>query len=95
MNSHPLHDAAFIKQYNDAHREMRLRHTGRSTRQALKYIALAMEQVGCPIRVRDHHGTYLADRELLNTIHQMIGKLGFKHFTLNSTQLTLTFGSRI
>lgn len=93
IKQHPLHDEAFAKECIRVYKEMSERRTGRSTRQALKYIALAMEQVGCPIRIRDHHGTHLADTELFYTIQRMITKLEFKHFTLNHSQLTLTFGA--
>ncbi len=71
--------------------EMAFRRTGRSTAQALRFLAYAMESPGSLVNVRDHHGTPESDRYLMQTIADMIEKLGLSHFEFGKRDRTLKF----
>lgn len=68
------------------------RGTGRSTAQALRYIASAIENPYEVIQVRDHHGSTQSDEHLCQVIHSMVCGLGLKHFYISGKQRTMSFG---
>ena len=53
--------------------------SGRSTALALRYISDAIEHPRAPIRIRDHHDSVQADRQLVENVKMMIFKLELKH----------------
>lgn len=55
------------------------RMTGRSTAQALRFIANAIDNPNVPQKIEDHYGNRLADVGLGGTVCGMIEKLGLKH----------------
>ena len=59
---------------------LRDRRSGRSTALALDTISMCYRMRGTWIPVIDHLGTTRANRYLLETIRQMVGKLGFDGF---------------
>lgn len=91
---HPLHSVEYVCKYIESTGEyfQPERRTGRSTRQALNFIAEAMGAPGCDIRVHDHHGTHEACKHLMRMIEDMTTALQFEHFTFNYPQCTLRFG---
>lgn len=55
------------------------RGSGRSTALALRYISVAIEHPRAPIRIKDHHDSVQADRQLAEIVKMMIFKLELKH----------------
>ena len=91
---HPLHDPSWIDRvvratgrYFDP-----ARRTGRSTVQALRYIATAMNHPYVWFDVRDHSGVRAADEALLRRIMEMVELLGFEHFQFDARTVALRFG---
>lgn len=89
---HPLHNADFIHDYmvNTGEYFPQERGTGRSTAQALGYIAEAVRNPFRKIVVVDHRGTAVANRELLHIIRRMVSSLRLEHFVF--TNETIQFG---
>ena len=77
----PLHTPEMIAQVISATGEYfdPRRQRGRSTALALRYISDAIEHPRAPIRIKDHHGSVLADRQLAENVKMMIFKLELKH----------------
>lgn len=65
--SHPLHSAEFIENFR-GHEDVGLRRTGRSTAQGLEIIARAIKRPHFQIVIADHHGTLLADLNLICSV---------------------------
>ncbi len=55
------------------------RGSGRSTALALHYISDAIGHPRVPIRIKDHHDSVQADRQLAEIVKMMISKLELKH----------------
>ena len=55
------------------------RGSGRSTALALRYISDAIQHPRAPIRIKDHHDSVQADRQLVENVKMMIFKLELKH----------------
>ena len=53
--------------------------SGRSTALALRYISDAIGHPRVPIRIKDHHDSVQADRQLMENVKMMIFKLKLKH----------------
>ena len=60
--------------------EFKDRQTGRSLSIAFNCIHLAMDNEGRWVRVVDHHGTTTSNKDLLDTIRDLIDKLDLKCF---------------
>ena len=84
MKLHPLHTPEMVAQCAIVNGEYfdTTRCTGRSTVQALNYIAQAIAHPRKTIFVVDHHGSSLATRELTYKIKQMVERLELQHFTI-------------
>ena len=68
------------------------RRSGRSTALALHYISDAIEHPRAPIRIKDHHDSVQADRQLAEIVEMMIIKLELKHmYVWNKYENTLKF----
>ena len=67
------------------------RRTGRSTAQALFYIATALNHPGIDIYIIDHADTYSAHRSLQKTIHSIVAKLDLQGFMFNFQEVTFKF----
>lgn len=93
---HPLHDISEIASFMRSTGKYfpQERRTGRSTIQALKYIAQAMENPFEEIVIKDHHGTYDSDRVLFRSIQGIVSDAGFKHFVFSLGNLTIKFGEK-
>ena len=77
----PLHTPEMIAQVISATGEYfdPKRCSGRSTALALHYISNAIERPLTPIRIKDHHDSVQADRQLAEIVKIMIFKLELKH----------------
>ena len=77
----PLHTPEMIAQVISATGEYfdPKRGSGRSTALALRYISDAIEHPRAPIRIKDHHDSAQADRQLTEIVKMMIFKLELKH----------------
>lgn len=71
------------------------RQTGRSTIQALRYIALAIESPGVDIRVRDHYDHMVCHRQLCDRIREMVSQMGLRDFTFTQDTIRCDFASVI
>jgi hypothetical protein len=86
---HPLHTPEFVARYIITEGQYPgLRCTGRSTAQALRYLAASIEQPGVAVVPADHHGTVLADRLLLSRMAQLSSMMGLKHMDFRATSVT-------
>jgi len=65
------------------------RRTGRSTAQALRLLAKAIETPHVKVYIKDHHGSEPAHRNLRYMMQGMAEKLGLEH--MQFTQDTVTF----
>jgi hypothetical protein len=68
-----------------------MRRTGKSTSQALSYISTAINNPNKEVRLLDHHSTRKANRHLLNTVNDIIGRLELVGFTINSTHNSISY----
>lgn len=59
------------------------RCTGKTTKLALHYIALAMNNPNCHTTVRDHYNSMAAHKNLINLIKNYVDILGLKNFEIN------------
>ena len=86
MKLHPLHSAEkvalFVKSTGEYFPETR--GTGRTTVQALRAIAYAIEHPGDQLYPQDHNGTGTANRELVRVIRRMVEALNLQHFTFTA-----------
>jgi hypothetical protein len=71
------------------------RQTGRSTIQALRYIALAIENPGTVYKIADHYGTVQANRLLCDQIHKMVSQMCLRDFTFTQDTIRCDFASVI
>lgn len=82
MKRHPLHSDEYVRNLDAVMRGGYAAHadrqTGHSTAIALETIALAIRRPYQPTPIRDHFGTPMADRHLLNTIGRMVENLRLK-----------------
>lgn len=91
MKLHPLHSPAFVSRHVLCHGEYPgVRCTGRSTAQALRLLAEAIQQPGVTIKITDHFPTVSADRELMHTMQGMVDRLGLEHMVFKADN-TVTF----
>lgn len=82
---HPLHTVEMVVNHlRQTGKYLGDRHTGRSTAQALRLIANAIENPEKLLIIEDHHGTTNADYSLQHTVQKMIDLLEFKHFTVQN-----------
>lgn len=95
MRLNPLHSIEWLThrmhvtgEYPDV-----VRGTGRSTAQALEYIAKAIQNPYVTVHVRDHAATLEATRVLCRAIEVMCCSLGLLHMRVNISNQTLTFGN--
>lgn len=90
---HPLHTPEFICMcVADTGWYPGSRYTGRSTAQALHYIAKAIEHPFESIAIVDHHGTRLADEHLVMQARSLAAKMGLQHLYFDKHKRTVTFG---
>ena len=71
------------------------RQTGRSTAQALRFLAFAIDNPGTQVQVRDHHGTLQADSELTMVCRSIVKDLRLTGFTFTKTTLVCRFSEVI
>ncbi len=71
------------------------RHTGRSTIQALRCIALAIENPGTKIKVSDHYGTINANKLLCDQVREMVSQMCLRDFTFTQDTVSCDFASVI
>ncbi len=71
------------------------RQTGRSTIQALRYIALAMENPGTEMKIRDHYQTTEANRRLCDRVRRMVNQMCLRDFTFTQDTIRCDFASVI
>ena len=90
---HPLHSTRFILDHVETTgRYPDKRATGRSTAQALHYIAKAIEHPFESIAIVDHHGTRLADEHLVMLAQYLANSMGLQHLYFDKQGRTVTFG---
>jgi len=97
MPMHPLHTREWLKDALDngySLREITTRRTGRSTVQALCGIAWVIEHPGKVLRISDHFGSTLADRNLMYMMQMIVTGLGLKHIHFNNSDITAIFENR-
>lgn len=93
MRLHPLHTPAMIAEHvlsTGEHFPVE-RRTGRSTVQALHYLAVAIDKPHQRITVLDHHGTTAATKDLIRRMQEIAGKLGLGHLVFDMDSHTVTF----
>jgi hypothetical protein len=90
----PLHTPEFIAKHvaNTGFYFPEERATGRSTAQALRAIAAAINQPYTAIDLKDHSGTPGGNRYLLEQAKKMVAQLELKHFVFNTARTTIQFG---
>lgn len=97
MPLHPLHTRkwlmAMLEQGEDVV-VIRSRRTGKSTVQALTYIAKAISNPGKRIEVSDHFGTPEATRHLTMMMRSMIDVLGLQHLHFDREAQSIIFENR-
>jgi len=97
MPLHPLHTRkwlmAMLEQGEDV-MVIRSRSTGKSTVQALTYIAKAISNPGKHIEVSDHFGTPEATRQLLWMMCGMVNSLRLKHIHFDKVAQSIIFENR-
>ena len=96
----PLHTPEMIAQVISATGEYfdPKRRSGRSTALALRYISDAIEHPRAPIRIKDHHDSVEADRQLAENVKMMNFKLELKHMYVwdeyeNALKFYVSFGA--
>ena len=97
MPLHPLHTRKWIESFLDHGYpidEIRSRRTGRSTVQALTYIAKAISNPGKHIEVSDHFGTTEATRHLMMVMRNVVHALGLKHIHFDIVSQSIIFENR-
>lgn len=67
------------------------RHTGRTTAQAFKYIARALDSPGLKFKVKDHYPEPKAHRRLLRFICDIVQKENLKGFIVNPAELSIVY----
>lgn len=67
------------------------RRRGRSTAIALETIAAAIRSPGNDVKIIDHWDNRQSNRYLMETIADVINKLGLKGFSLEKSELLLKF----
>lgn len=94
MMLHPLHTAECVADYVRSTGEYFdvTRRTGRSTMQALRLLASAIESPRLPVPITDHRGTLQADRALMSMMKDMVDVLGLREMYFNLGNMTVTFG---
>lgn len=97
MPLHPLHTRkwlmAMLEQGEDV-MLIRSRRTGKSTVQALTYIAKAISNPGKHIEVSDHFGTPEATRHLMMVTRNMVHALGLQHIHFDIVSRSIIFENR-
>ena len=97
MPLHPLHTRkwlmAMLEQGEDV-MVIRSRRTGKSTVQALTYIAKAISNPGKPIQLCDHFGTLPATDHLLYMMRDMVDALGLQHIHFDRSARSIIFENR-
>jgi len=90
----PLHTPEFIATHVRNHGTYfpEERGTGRSTAQALRGIAAAINQPYTAIDLKDHSGTAVGNRYLMEQAKAMVTTLELKHFVFNTARGTIQFG---
>jgi len=93
---HPLHDINEMADWMRINNEYYPveRHTGRSTIQALRYIAEAMENPYKEIQISDHYKSSEANLMLLERIKDIVILAELDHFTFRPYNYSLTFGEK-
>lgn len=97
MPMHPLHTRKWIEAFLEHGYqigELRSRRTGRSTVQALTYIAKAISNPGKHIEVSDHFGTPDATHHLTMMMRQMVDVLGLQHIHFDRGAQSIIFENR-
>lgn len=97
MPLHPLHTRKCIEamlEQGDRLSVVMSRHTGKSTVQALGYIAKAISNPGKRIEVSDHFGTPDATHRLLMRMRKMVDALGLQHIHFDREAQSIIFENR-
>jgi hypothetical protein len=55
------------------------RRSGRSTRIAIKFLILVIEQAGTPVQINDHTGSHAEARRVMYMVSDMLTTLGIPH----------------
>ena len=90
---HPLHTPQYLYDYMRYTGEYYPldRRTGRSTAQALQYLAHAICDPHTPVAIVDHYGTEKANKALAKSMQHMADLLGLKHMVFTVAPCTVTF----
>ena len=97
MPLHPLHTRKWVESFLEQGYQLsvvRSRRTGKSTVQALTYIAKAISNPGKHIEVSDHFGTPEATRNLLWVMCSMVDVLGLQHIHFDKAAQSIIFENR-
>ena len=97
MPLHPLHTRKWLEAMLEQGEDVMLirsRRSGKSTVQALGYIAKAISNPGKHIEVSDHFGTPEATHHLLMMMRGMVETLGLEHIHLDRGTQSIIFENR-
>lgn len=65
------------------------RGVGRSTAQALRLIAMAIDRPGTRVIATDHHGSLRANENMVHRCADMVTALNLRGFTFNAASSTM------